>query len=67
MFKTAKTLALALVAAACVATPAYAESAEWIKHVARTIASKQTCSKNAQARGEEGTAQVTVPMAWKLL
>jgi protein TonB len=63
IFKTAKTLALALVAAACVAGPANAESAEWIKQVTRTIAAKQTYPKNAQARGEEGTAKVKIFVA----
>jgi protein TonB len=38
MFKTAKTLAFGLVAAACIASPAHAQSADWIKQVARTIA-----------------------------
>ncbi len=62
-FKTAKTLAFGLVAAACIATPAYAESADWMKQVVRTIASKQTYPKAAQARGEQGTAKVKIYVA----
>ncbi len=63
MLKTAKTLALGLVAAACIASPAYAQSADWIKQVTRTLASKQTYPKAAQARGEEGTARVKIFVA----
>ncbi|MFM9937645.1 MAG: energy transducer TonB [Novosphingobium sp.] len=68
MFKTAKTflfgpLLFGVAAAACMATPAYAQSADWIKQVTRTIASKQTYPKAAQARGEEGTAKVKISVA----
>ena len=63
VFETARTLALGLVAAACIATPAFAESADWMKQVARTIAAKQTYPKAAQARGEQGTAKVKIYVA----
>lgn len=63
MFKTAKTLAFGLIAAACIAGPAHAQSADWIKAVTRTIASKQTYPKAAQARGEQGTAKVKIYVA----
>ena len=63
MLKTAKTVALGLVAAACLTHPAHGQSAEWIKLVTRTIASKQTYPKAAQARGEEGTAKVKIYVA----
>lgn len=63
MFKTAKTLALGLFAAACIAGPAHAQSADWIRQVTRTIAAKQTYPKAAQARGEEGTAKVKIYVA----
>lgn len=63
MLQTAKTLAIGLFAAAAIASPAYAQSADWIKQVARTIAAKQTYPKLAQARGEEGTARVKIFVA----
>lgn len=63
MFKTAKTLAFGLFAAACIAGPAHAQSADWIKQVTRTIAAKQTYPKAAQARGEQGTAKVKIYVA----
>lgn len=63
MFKTAKILALGLVAAASIASPACAQSADWIKQVTRTIAAKQSYPKAAQARGEEGTARVKIFVA----
>ncbi len=63
MFKTAKTLAFGLLAATCIASPANAQSADWIRQVTRTIASKQTYPKAAQARGEEGTAKVKIYVA----
>jgi protein TonB len=63
MFKNAKTLAFGLFAAACVAGPAHAQSADWIRQVTRTIAAKQTYPKAAVARGEEGTAKVKIFVA----
>lgn len=42
------------------ATPAAAQSADWVKSVARAIAAKQTYPRTAQMRGEEGTARVKV-------
>lgn len=63
MIRTAKTLAFGLFVAACVAGPAHAQSADWIRQVARTIAAKQTYPKAAQARGEEGTAKVKIFVA----
>jgi protein TonB len=39
---------------------AQAQSADWIKSVARAIAAKQTYPRSAQMRGEEGTAKVKV-------
>ncbi|MEO0031651.1 MAG: hypothetical protein RIS94_1409 [Pseudomonadota bacterium] len=52
--------AITLAAGALAATPAAAQSADWIKSVARAIASKQTYPRTAQMRGEEGTARVKV-------
>ena len=68
MFKTAKTLALGPLALGLVATtglagPAHAQSADWIKQVARTIAAKQTYPRAAQSRGEQGTAKVKIYVA----
>jgi len=63
MFKTAKSLAFGLIAATCIAGPAHAQSADWIKVVTRTIAAKQTYPKAAQARGEQGTAKVKIYVA----
>ncbi len=63
MFKTAKTLAFALITAACMAGTAHAQSADWIKQVSRSIAAKQTYPKAAQARGEQGTAKVKIYVA----
>jgi len=40
--------------------PVQAQSADWIKQVARAIAAKQTYPRTAQMRGEEGTARVKV-------
>lgn len=42
------------------ATPVLAQSADWIKSVARAIAARQTYPRSAQMRGEEGTAKVKV-------
>ncbi|MEI6641082.1 MAG: energy transducer TonB [Novosphingobium sp.] len=63
MFKTAKIMAAGLVAAACIASPAHAQSADWIKQVTRTIAAKQVYPRAAQARGEQGTAKVKIYVA----
>lgn len=52
--------ALAVAGGMLAATPAAAQSADWIKAVARAIASKQTYPRTAQMRGEEGTARVKV-------
>lgn len=54
------TIAMAFAAAAMLPTAAQAQSAEWIKAVARTIAAKQTYPRSAQMRGEEGTAKVKI-------
>ncbi|EGD59929.1 TonB-like protein [Novosphingobium nitrogenifigens DSM 19370] len=53
-------IALGLAALALVPQTASAQAADWIKSVARTIASKQTYPRSAQMRGEEGTAKVKV-------
>ncbi|WP_226018017.1 energy transducer TonB [Novosphingobium sp. FKTRR1] len=47
-------------ALAATATPVLAQSADWVKSVARAIAAKQTYPRSAQMRGEEGTAKVKV-------
>lgn len=41
-------------------SPAFAQSADWQKQVARIIASKQTYPSAAQMRGDEGTAKIKV-------
>ncbi|MFY7836472.1 MAG: energy transducer TonB [Novosphingobium sp.] len=51
---------LSLAALALTATPAFAQSADWQRQVARIIGSKQTYPRTAQMRGEEGTARVRV-------
>lgn len=43
-----------------VASPAFAQSADWTRQIARAIAAKQTYPRTAQMRGEEGTARVKV-------
>lgn len=55
-----KTLLAGLAALAVSIVPAHAQSADWIKNVARAIAAKQTYPRTAQMRGEEGTARVKV-------
>lgn len=56
----ARSIALGMIALALVPAAARAQSADWIKSVARTIAAKQTYPRSAQMRGEEGTAKVKV-------
>ncbi|MBK5265558.1 MAG: energy transducer TonB [Alphaproteobacteria bacterium] len=46
-----------------VAAPAYAQSADWQRNVARMIAAKQTYPRAAQMRGDEGTAKVKLTVA----
>ncbi|MDF8332074.1 energy transducer TonB [Novosphingobium cyanobacteriorum] len=53
-------IGVGLAALALSATPAMAQSADWVKSVARAIAAKQTYPRTAQMRGEEGTAKVKV-------
>jgi protein TonB len=61
MTKTlALSIALGMSALALAPVQAVAQSADWIKSVARTIASKQTYPRSAQMRGEEGTAKVKI-------
>lgn len=61
MFKSfSRKIVLGAAAAMVLATPAFAQSADWQKQVARLIASKQTYPRAAQDRGEEGTARVKV-------
>lgn len=43
--------------------PSFAQSTDWLKQVARIIASKQTYPELAQMRGVEGTAKVKVYVA----
>lgn len=57
---SASLAALALAGGVLSASPASAQSADWLKSVARAIASKQTYPRTAQMRGEEGTAKVKV-------
>jgi len=52
--------AVVLAGSTMVASPAMAQSADWMKSVARAIAAKQTYPRTAQMRGEEGTARVKV-------
>jgi len=61
--KSLRTAVLALAASAAVATPAFAQSADWQRQVARVIASKQTYPRTAQMRGEEGTVKVKIFVA----
>jgi protein TonB len=56
----ALSIALGLSALALAPVQAFAQSADWIKSVARTIAAKQTYPRSAQMRGEEGTAKVKI-------
>ena len=58
-----KTLAIALALAALSPIGAHAQSADWIKSVARAIAAKQTYPRSAQMRGEEGTAKVRISIS----
>ena len=58
-----KTLAIALALAALSPNSAHAQSADWIKSVARAIAAKQTYPRSAQMRGEEGTAKVRISIS----
>lgn len=58
--KMIENFAFGLAALALTATPAFAQSADWQKQVARIIGSKQTYPRTAQMRGEEGTARVKV-------
>lgn len=61
MLKTVtSSILLGLSALALSTAPAQAQSADWIKQVARAIAAKQTYPRTAQMRGEEGTARVKV-------
>lgn len=41
-------------------SPAFAQSADWQKQVARIVASKQSYPSAAQMRGDEGTARIKV-------
>lgn len=50
-------------AAAGIASPAHAQSADWVQQVARTTASKQAYPKTAQARREQGSAKVKIFLA----
>lgn len=54
----AKRVALGAVVSMMVASPAFAQSAEWVSRIRTIIASKQTYPEIAQMRGEEGTARV---------
>ena len=56
-------LSIALGLAALIPTTASAQSADWIKSVARAIAAKQTYPRSAQMRGEEGTAKVKISIS----
>ena len=56
----ALSIALGISALALAPGQAFAQSADWIKSVARTIAAKQTYPRSAQMRGEEGTAKVKI-------
>jgi len=56
----ALSIALGISALAMAPTAATAQSADWIKSVARAIAAKQTYPRSAQMRGEEGTAKVKI-------
>lgn len=58
-----KALAIALALAALAPIGAHAQSADWIKSVARAIAAKQTYPRSAQMRGEEGTAKVRISIS----
>lgn len=61
MFKSISgKVAMGAAAAMVLASPLFAQSADWQKQVARVIASKQTYPRTAQMRGEEGTAKVKV-------
>lgn len=53
-------IALGLCALTFGTAPALAQSADWVRSVARAIAAKQTYPRSAQMRGEEGTAKVKV-------
>ncbi|WP_353227658.1 energy transducer TonB [Novosphingobium sp.] len=56
-------LSIALGLAALAPATASAQSADWIKSVARAIAAKQTYPRSAQMRGEEGTAKVKISIS----
>lgn len=43
--------------------PAFAQSADWQRNVAKLVASKQTYPRAAQMRGDEGTAKVKLTIA----
>ena len=54
----------ALVAGTTVMTaPAFAQSADWQRNIAKMVASKQTYPRAAQMRGDEGTAKVKLTVA----
>ena len=46
-----------------IAAPAFAQSADWQRNVARLLAAKQTYPRAAQMRGDEGTAKVKLTVA----
>jgi protein TonB len=61
MFKSvSRKVVLGAVAAMVLSTPAFAQSADWTKQIAKIIAAKQTYPKSAQDHNEEGTARVKV-------
>ncbi|MBU6266411.1 MAG: TonB family protein [Sphingomonadales bacterium] len=55
-----RTALIGISALAVTAAPAFAQSADWTRQVARIIAAKQSYPRTAQMRGEEGTAKVKV-------
>ena len=59
----ALTIGLALAGLSMLATPAQAQSTDWIRQVARAIAATQTYPRSAQMRGEEGTAKVNITIS----
>ena len=61
-----KKIFASLIAAAGVvalSTPAFAQSADWQRTVAKMVASKQTYPRAAQMRGDEGTAKVKLTVS----
>lgn len=61
-----KKIFASLIAAAGVvalSTPAFAQSADWQRTVAKLVASKQTYPRAAQMRGDEGTAKVKLTVS----